>query len=86
MATRSYLGRFVHPWLAAIATTGVILWAGSFLVAVAGLAVRSSAARLAADLFVVAGLIGVFGMLVLASCGLWLVGLRARQLIGARWS
>jgi hypothetical protein len=79
MTIRSFLDRFVHPWVAAIAIAGVVLWAISFLVAATGLAFRSTDAMLAVNLFFASGVLGVFGMVVLAGCGLWLAGLRTVQ-------
>ncbi|HET7323199.1 MAG TPA: hypothetical protein VFJ06_02580 [Halococcus sp.] len=81
MTIRSFLDRFVHPRLAAIAIGGIVLWGVSFLVAATGLAVRSTDTLLAIDLFFASGVLGVFGMAILACCGLWLVGLRATQVV-----
>jgi hypothetical protein len=84
MNIRSFLGRFVHPWVAAIATAGVVLWGISFLVAATGLAFRSTETLLAIDLFFASGVLGVFGMAVLAGCALWLAGLRTIQVARGR--
>lgn len=77
----SFFDRFVHPRVAGVATAGAGLWAGSFLVAVAGLAVRGSRPSAGATLFVLSGVVGLGGMVVLAVCGLYLLGLRLRQRI-----
>lgn len=79
----SFFDRFVHPRVARVATAGATLWAGSFLVAVGGLAVRGSQPNAAATLFFLSGVVGLVGMVVLAACGLYVLGLRLRGAIGA---
>lgn len=78
---RSFLDRFVHPRLAAIVIAGIVLWGVSFLIAATGLVVRSGDHLLAAQLFVFSGIIGVFGMMIIAVCGLWLGCLRTIQIV-----
>jgi hypothetical protein len=78
----SFFDRFVHPRVAGVATAGAVLWAGSFLVAVAGLAVRGSQPSAGATLFFLSGVVGLGGMVVLAVCGLYLLGIRLRQQVG----
>lgn len=84
MRVRSFLDRFVHPRLAAIVLAGIVLWGVSFLIAVTGLAVRGGDPLLAAQLFVLSGIIGVFGMMIIAVCGLWLGCLRLMQIVYGR--
>lgn len=79
----SFFDRFVHPRVARVATAGAVLWAGSFLVAVGGLAVRGSQPNTGATLFFLSGVVGLVGMVVLAVCGLYLLGVRLRQKLGA---
>jgi len=79
----SFFDRFVHPRIARVATAGAVLWAGSFLVAVAGLGVRGGQPNTAATLFFLSGVVGLVGMVVLAVCGLYLLGIRLRQTVGA---
>lgn len=75
----SFFDRFVHPRVARVATVGAALWAGSFLVAALGLGVRGSQPNAAATLFFASGVVGLGGMVILAVCGLYLVGVRLRQ-------
>lgn len=84
MATGSFLNRFVHPRLAAVAIGGAALWGGSFLVAAVGVVLRriGEHAVVSAELFFLSGLLGLLGMAILALCGLWLVGVRVRQTLG----
>ncbi|AZH26577.1 hypothetical protein [Haloplanus aerogenes] len=82
----SFFDRFVHPRIARVATAGALLWAGSFLVAVAGLVIRGGQPNTAATLFFLSGVVGLVGMLVLAGCGCYLFGMRLRQKIGAYYS
>lgn len=84
MNIRSFLGRFVHPWVAAIATVGAVLWLVSFFVAATGLAFRSTKILLAADLFFTSFVFGAFGMAILAGCALYLAGLRTIQVARGR--
>lgn len=79
MTIRSYLDRFVHPWVAAIATAGALLWLASFLVAAIGLGIRTSSPLLSIRLFAASGYLGLAGMGTIAACALWLGGLRALQ-------
>jgi len=79
----AFFDRFVHPRVARVATTGAALWAGSFLVAAAGLGVRDSQPNAAATLFFLSGIVGLVGMVVLAGCGLYVLGVRLRQGVGA---
>lgn len=81
---RSFLDRFVHPRLAAIVLTGIVLWGFSFLIAATGLTVRGSNPLLSAQLFFISGVIGVFGMGVIAVCCLWLGCLRVIQIVYSR--
>jgi len=75
MGARGFLDRFVHPRLAAVALAGAALWAGSFLVAAAGLLLRGSGrAALGGELFFLSGLVGAVGILVLLACAAWLAG------------
>ncbi|WP_435068921.1 hypothetical protein [Haloplanus sp. C73] len=78
----SFFDRFVHPRLARIATAGAALWAGSFLVAAVGLGLRGTAPTTSGTLFFLSGLAGLGGMALLTACGLWLLGVRARQILG----
>jgi hypothetical protein len=81
---RSFLGRFVHPRLAAIVLAGIVLWGVSFLIAATGLVVRSGDPLLAAQFFFVSGVVGVGGMAVIAVCGVWLGCLRTVQIMYGR--
>ncbi|SEA07873.1 hypothetical protein SAMN04488065_1723 [Haloplanus vescus] len=78
----SFFDRFVHPRLARVATAGAALWAGSFLVAAVGLGLRGTAPTTSGTLFFLSGLTGLGGMVVLGLCGLWLLGVRAKQMLG----
>jgi hypothetical protein len=79
---RSFLGRFVHPRVAAIVLAGIVLWGVSFLIAATGLVMRSNGdPLLAAQLFFISGIVGVFGMGVIAACVLWLGCLRMVQIV-----
>lgn len=87
MGIRSFLNRFVHPWIAAIAIIGVVCWGVSFLAAATGLVIRSpDTTILTVELFVTSGLIGLAGSVILVACGLWLVGLRTIQIVRGRRS
>ncbi|WP_423745774.1 hypothetical protein V5735_07420 (plasmid) [Haladaptatus sp. SPP-AMP-3] len=80
----SFLHRFVHPRLAAVAIGGAGLWGVSFLVAAAGVGLRSTGrVVLAAQLFFLSSLVGLLGIFTLGCCALWLVGLRVRRLVAA---
>lgn len=75
MSRPTFLDRFVHPHLAAVAIVGAALWLGSFLVAAAGLWFRGTGrAVFGEQLFFLSGLVGLLGMLVLAACACWLAG------------
>jgi hypothetical protein len=79
---RSFLGRFVHPRLAAIVLAGTVLWGVSFLIAATGLVMRSSGdPLLVAQLFFLSGIVGVGGMTIIAVCALWLGYLRVKQIV-----
>lgn len=81
----SYLDRFVHPWVAAIATGGVVLWLIAFLVAATGLAIQSGeTVVLTIELFLISGIVGAAGTVVLLCCVLWLAGLRTHQIVADR--
>jgi hypothetical protein len=85
MGIRSFLDRFVHPWVAAITTVGAVLWLVSFLVAATGLAFRTTDnTLLTVELFLTSGVIGVFGTAVVAACALYLAGIRAIQVARGR--
>jgi hypothetical protein len=78
----SFLRRFVHPRLAAVAIGGAGVWGVSFLVAGTGVALQSTGRFvLGAQLFFLSSLLGIVGILVLGCCTLWLVGLRIRQVV-----
>lgn len=78
----SFLDRFVHPRLAAIAIGGATLWGVSFLVAASGVAFRASGRFiLGAQLFFLSSLIGVVGIFVLGLCALWLGGVWVRRTV-----
>jgi len=79
----SFFDRFVHPRVARVATAGATLWAGSFLVAAVGLAVRGGRPNAGATLFFLSGVAGLGGMVVLAGCGLYLLAVRLRQRLDA---
>ncbi|EMA36722.1 hypothetical protein [Halococcus hamelinensis] len=79
MTIRSYLDRFVHPWIAAIATVGALLWLASFIVAAIGLGIRTSHPLWNIRLFAASGYLGLLGMGIIAACALWLGGLRIVQ-------
>lgn len=78
---RSFLDRFVHPRLAAIVLAGIVLWVVSFLISATGLVVRGGDPLLAAQLFFISGGVGVFGMAIIAVCGIWLGCRRTIQVI-----
>ncbi|MFB6196489.1 MAG: hypothetical protein ABEI80_09985 [Haloplanus sp.] len=78
----AFFDRFVHPRLARVATAGAVLWGGSFLIAAAGLLVRGGRPGTGATLFALSGLVGLAGMVVLGTCGLYLLGVRARRALG----
>ncbi len=78
----SFLDRFVHPRLAAVAIVGAGVWGVSFLVAGTGVALQSSGKFvLGAQLFFLSSLLGVVGILALGCCALWLVSVRIRQVV-----
>ncbi|MCO8244296.1 MULTISPECIES: hypothetical protein [unclassified Haladaptatus] len=78
----SFLDRFVHPRIAAIAIAGIALWGVSFLIAASGVAIEyTGKAILSAQLFFVSSLTGIVGILILGCCVLWLVGVRIRQVL-----
>ncbi|WP_160135209.1 hypothetical protein [Halococcus salsus] len=79
MTIRSYLDRFVHPRVAAIATVGALLWLASFAVAAIGLGIRTSSPLWSIRLFAASGYLGLFGMGTIAACALWLGGVRVVQ-------
>jgi hypothetical protein len=85
MSLRSFLDRFVHPWVAAVALVGVGIWLLAFVVAAAGLVIRyvGTDLLLAFQLFFTSGIVGLIGMAVLSVCGLYLVGVRTKQLLTA---
>ena len=73
---RSFLDRFVHPRLAAVALFGAGLWLLSFFIAASGLAMQAFQRwTLMANLFFTASLVGLLGMFILGLSGLYLVGL-----------
>lgn len=73
---RSFFDRFVHPWLAGVATLAVSAWGLSFLVAASGLAAQATdRSMLAFMLFFTSGLVGAAGTATLVACALYLVGL-----------
>jgi hypothetical protein len=57
----SVCDRFVHPRVARVATAGAALWAESFPVAVAGLAVRGGRPNAGAPLCFLSGVVGLGG-------------------------
>jgi hypothetical protein len=79
----SFFDRFVHQRVAGVATAGATLWAGSFLVAAVGLAVRGSRPNTSATLFFLSGVAGLGGMVVLVGCGCYLLAVRLRQRLAA---
>jgi|GEM_PF-2362197 len=85
MSLRSFLDRFVHPWVAAVALAGAAIWFLAFVVAAAGLAIRylGNDPHLFFLLFAISGWMGLAGMALLAVCGLYLVGVRTKQVLTA---
>lgn len=74
-----FFDRFVHPRLARVATAGAIVWLGSFLVAGIGVAFGEVGPLRAADLFFLSGVLGLVGLLTVAACGFFLVGIALRR-------
>jgi len=75
-----FFDRFVHPWLARVATLGVGLWVLAFLLAAAGLAGnRIPGDQYEAWFFLYSGVIGTLGIIVLGACTLVLAGFFVRR-------
>lgn len=83
VSLRSFLDRFVHPWVAAIALAGAGIWLISFGVAAVGVILQETGngSLLIFQLFFGSGVLGLIGMVILAACGLYLVGVRTKQVL-----
>jgi len=80
MTDDPFFDRFTHPWLARFATVGGAVWLVSFLVAAAGLGVEATGrGALGASLFLLSGVVGLLGILVLGACACWLLGVWLRR-------
>lgn len=77
-----FFDRFVHPRLARVATAGGIVWLISFLVAGIGVAFGAAGPLAAADLFFLSGVLGLVGLLTVAACGFFLLGIALRGRAG----
>ena len=85
MSLRSFLDRFVHPRVAAVALAGAGIWLVSFGVAATGVVLRDTGhgSLFVFQLFFGSGVLGLFGMAVLAACGIYLIGVRTKQVLTA---
>ncbi|MFB6166260.1 MAG: hypothetical protein ABEJ31_13960 [Haloarculaceae archaeon] len=80
-----FFDRFVHPWLAAATTVGLVTWLVSFLLAATGVIGENlSGYYHSPTLFFASGLVGLLGILILAVCTAIFLVLLARRELGAR--
>ncbi|MFB6123024.1 MAG: hypothetical protein ABEJ78_06165 [Haloferacaceae archaeon] len=79
-----FFDRFAHPLVALVATVGVVLWLGDFLLAAAGLGLRGYDAALAVDLFRLSGVVGAVGLLFVVVPAAYVGALYVRRFVRTR--